>query len=151
MRNLIPNLYYFKFLKALLLRLEGVDVGIRDIFFNAPLYIDRPKNVILGKGIFINRNCHLEGLGKINIGNNVHIASNVVIATSGHKIKTMEVITKETKIKDNVWIGANSVICPGISIGPNVIVGAGSIVTKDFSDCVVVGNPANKIREYSSL
>ncbi len=97
-------------------------------------------------------------IGPVNIGNDVMLAQNVVISGLNHKyenvfkpISEQGVETKQTIIKSGSWIGANSVIVPGVKIGQNSIVAAGSVVTKDVPDfSVVVGNPARVVKEYDS-
>ena len=84
------------------------------------------------------------------IGANVYIAPNVGIINSNHDVKNpaKHVPGKDVIIGDNCWIGMNSVIMPGVVLGPNTTVGAGSIVTKSFPEgyCVIAGNPAQKIK-----
>lgn len=88
--------------------------------------------------------------GKIYIGENSYIASNVGLITANHDIKNLEehAESKDIIIGENSWIGMNSVVLPGIVLGDNTIVGAGSIVTKSFSkgNVIIAGNPAKIIR-----
>ncbi|MFC0187176.1 acyltransferase [Fictibacillus aquaticus] len=88
--------------------------------------------------------------GKIFIGKNVHIAPNCGIITTNHKNDNPDLHEpgKDIIIGDNCWIGMNSVILPGVKLGNNTIVGAGSVVTKSFPDGYVVigGTPAKKIK-----
>lgn len=95
-------------------------------------------------------------IGPATIGNKVNLAQNVVISGLDHNfeeigqtIADQGVSTKETIINNDVWIGANSVVLPGITIGEHVVIGAGSVVTKDIPGyCVAVGNPARVIKQY---
>ena len=95
-------------------------------------------------------------IGPVLIGNNVIVAQNVVISALNHKfedvlmtINQQGVKTDQIIIEDNVWIGANSSVLAGVHIGEHVVVGAGSVVTKDIPPfSVVVGNPAKIIRKY---
>ena len=108
-----------------------------------------------GGGTFINYNCFFDLGDDIVIGKNCNLAYNVTIMNSSHKIGTSkrrasENITAPTKIGNGVWIGANSVIFPGVTIGDGVIIGAGSLVTKDCEpDCLYAGHPAIKVRGLS--
>lgn len=90
--------------------------------------------------------CHK---GVISIGKNVHIAPNCGIITTNHDVYNPEEHAegKDITIGDNCWIGMNSVILPGVTLGKNTIVGAGSIVTKSFEEgyMVIGGNPAKPI------
>ncbi|EGQ9146612.1 hypothetical protein GEZ23_17740 [Vibrio parahaemolyticus] len=89
----------------------------------------------------------------IYIGNSVMIGPNVTIATAGHPIepdlrREVAQFNIPVHIEDNVWIGANSVVLPGVTIGENSVIGAGSVVTKDIpSNVVAVGNPCRVLRE----
>ena len=90
---------------------------------------------------------------KVKFGNNVFIAPNCSFYTAGHPLdaerrnKGLE-YAKPIKVGNNVWIGGNVCVLPGVTIGDNVVIGAGSIVTKDIpSNVVAVGNPCKIIKE----
>lgn len=87
--------------------------------------------------------------GVITVGKNVHIAPNCGIITTNHDVYNPEkhVEGKDVTIGDNCWIGMNSMILPGVTLGNNTVVGAGSVVTKSFEEGFVVigGNPAKII------
>lgn len=89
--------------------------------------------------------------GKINIGKGTWIAPNVGLITTNHDIHNLDKHSqgKDINIGEKCWIGMNSVLLPGVTIGNNTIVGAGSVVTKSFEqgNCVIAGNPARKIKE----
>ena len=95
-------------------------------------------------------------IGPVMIGNNVILAQNIVISALNHNfedvlttINQQGVKTDQITIENNVWIGANSSILAGVSIGEHVVVGAGSVVTKDIPPfSVVVGNPARILKVY---
>lgn len=96
-------------------------------------------------------------IGPVEIGNRVMTAQNVVISGMNHSYEDIDtpptlqkVSTNPIKIHDNVWIGANSVILPGITIGRHSVVGAGSVVTKSLPEySVAVGNPAKVVKQYN--
>lgn len=141
---------------------EGLKVLVKDIlgksedaWVNPPFYCDYGNHIEVGKNFFANYNCTIIDVGKVKIGDNCQIAPNVAIYTAGHPIhpdtrnSTFE-YGKEVAIGDNVWIGGNSVICPGVHIGHNVVIGAGSVVTKDIPDwSIAAGNPCKVIRKIS--
>ena len=83
----------------------------------------------------------------MKIGDNCQLAPNVAIYTAGHPIypttrNSLYEYGKAVTIGDNVWIGGNTVICPGVTIGSNVVIGAGSVVVKDIPDwSLAAGNP----------
>lgn len=116
-----------------------------------PFYCCYGKNITLGKNTYINMNCTFIDDGKINIGEAVMFGSGVVIATVGHPIKPdmrKYMYADPVNIGNNCWIGANVTICPGVTIGENSVIGAGSVVTKDIpANCVAAGNPCKVIRE----
>lgn len=90
----------------------------------------------------------------IYIGGGTFIAQNVCLITANHDLydPSKRGIAKDIKIGNKCWIGANSVILPGVELGNHTVVGAGSIVTKSFKDgyCVIAGNPAKIIKNLDS-
>lgn len=126
-----------------------------NVFINPPFYCDYGKHIELGKNVFMNYNCTIIDVAKVKIGDNCQFAPNVSIYTAGHPIYPSTRNSgfeygKEVVIGDNVWIGGNSVICPGVHIGSNVVIGAGSVVTKDIPDwSIAAGNPAKVIRKIT--
>jgi maltose O-acetyltransferase len=119
---------------------------------NPPFYCDYGKNIFVGKNFFANFNCTILDVAKVTIGNNCFLAPGVGIYTAGHPIHP-EVRNTGLEygigitIGNDVWIGAQSVICPGVHIGSGVVIGAGSVVTHDIPDMVVAaGNPCRVLR-----
>lgn len=115
-----------------------------------PFYFCYGKNIELGEGCYINFNCNFVDDTKITIGKKVMFGPAVTIATVGHPINPAYreyMYAKHVKIEDNCWIGAGSIICPGVTIGENSVIGAGSVVTKDIPpNSVAVGNPCRVLR-----
>ena len=106
-----------------------------------------------GSGIYANSNLTLVDDGHIYVGDKVMFGPNVVITTANHPIdgelraKGLQ-YNKDVYIGENAWIAANVVILPGVHVGKNTVIGAGSVVTKDIPDGVVaVGNPCRVLRE----
>ena len=116
-------------------------------FINPPFYCDYGSHIEVGKNFFANYNCTIIDVAKVKIGDNCFMAPNVAIYTAGHPVypstrNSAYEYGKAITIGDNVWIGGNTVICPGVTVGNNVVIGAGSVVTKDIPDwCIAVGNP----------
>lgn len=116
-------------------------------FVNPPFFCDYGKRIHVGANFFANYNCTTLDTADVTIGDNCQLAPNVAIYTAGHPIypdsrNSGYEYGKEITIGDNVWIGGNTVVCPGVHIGNNVVIGAGSVVTKDIPDwCIAVGNP----------
>lgn len=111
-----------------------------------PFYTDCGKNTHVGARTFFNSGCKFQDQGGIFIGDDVLLGHNVTIATLNHLVdpdKRSGMVPKPVKIGNKVWIGSNSTILPGVTIGNNSIVGAGSVVTKDIpANSIAVGNPA---------
>lgn len=121
------------------------------VWIEPPFYCCYGSNITLGKYTYINMNCCFIDDGKINVGNNVLFGPCVTIVTVGHPIKPdmrQYMVADPVTIHDNCWIGANVTICPGVTIGENTVIGAGSVVTKDIpANVVAVGNPCRVLRE----
>ncbi len=119
---------------------------------NPPFYCDYGSHIEVGRNFFANYNCTILDVAKVIIGDNCQMAPNVAIYTAGHPVhpdtrNTMYEYGIEVVIGDNVWIGGNSVICPGVHIGSNTVIGAGSVVTKDIPAwSIAAGNPCRVIR-----
>lgn len=124
-------------------------------FINPPFYCDYGTHIETGKNFFANYNCTILDVAKVKIGDHCQMAPNVAIYTAGHPVhpitrNSMYEYGKEVIIGDNVWIGGNAVICPGVHIGNHVVIGAGSVVTKDIPDwSVAAGNPCRVIRQIT--
>lgn len=116
-----------------------------------PFYCCYGTNITLGEHTYINMNCSFIDDGSITIGKAVMFGSGVTIATVGHPIKPdmrKYMYTDPVVIGDNCWIGAGVTICPGVNIGENTVIGAGSVVTKDIpANVIAVGNPCRVLRE----
>ena len=129
-----------------------------------PFYCDHGKNIFIGSDVIINMNCTFVDNRPIKIGNRVLIASNVQIYTSSHPVLPQERLVPDWKerkttwfktyalpveIKDNAWIGAGSILLPGVTIGENSVIGAGSVVNRSIpANCIAVGNPCKIIRYF---
>jgi len=116
-----------------------------------PFYTDCGKNIKIGKRVFINAGCQFQDQGGIEIGDDVLIGPQTIIATLNHDPnpeKRGGMIPKPVRICDKVWLGARVTICPGVTIGEGAIVGAGAVVTKNVPPRTVVsGVPARTIKE----
>ena len=112
------------------------------------LYINYGKHTKIGKNVFINFDCVFLDLGGITIEDGVLIAPKVSLLSEGHPISPDQrhsLIPKPIHIKKNAWIGANATILQGVTIGENSVVAAGSVVSNDVPDNVVVGGTPAKI------
>lgn len=118
-----------------------------------PFYFCYGTNIEIGEGTYLNFNCNFVDDTKIIIGKNVLFGPAVTIATVGHPINPNYrgyMYADPVKIEDNCWIGAGTTICPGVTIGENSVIGAGSVVTKDIpANSVAVGNPCKVLRSIN--
>ncbi|WP_010529502.1 DapH/DapD/GlmU-related protein [Lentibacillus jeotgali] len=114
-----------------------------------PFTTDFGKNIKIGKNVFINSGCRFQDQGQIIIGDQSLIGHNVVLATINHDYHPLNRGTMHLKpivLKERTWIGSNTTILPGVTVGENSVVAAGSVVTKDVEpNTIVGGNPARFI------
>jgi maltose O-acetyltransferase len=117
----------------------------------SPVYVDYGLNIYIGDRVFLNYGCVLLDVCTIHIGSGTQVGPAVQIVTADHprdpadRAAGLE-MGKPINIGENVWIGSQAVILPGVTIGDNAIVGAGSIVTRDVPPGItVVGNPARRV------
>jgi maltose O-acetyltransferase len=121
-------------------------------FIEPPFRCDYGYNIEIGENFYSNYNLIILDCAPVKIGDNVLLGPNVSIYTSGHPLH-YEIRNQEYEyafpiiIGDNVWIGGNVVINPGVSIGENTVIGSGSVVTKDIPNNVIaIGNPCKVLR-----
>lgn len=118
-----------------------------------PFFVDYGENIYVGARTFINFNLTALDVAPIRIGEDCQIGPNVQLLTPTHPLEPgprrdkLEG-SKPITIGDNVWLGGGVIVCPGVSIGENSVIGAGSVVTKDIpANALAVGNPARVVRE----
>ena len=117
-------------------------------------HIDSPSKLEIGDNVSINRRSVIHAGGGVKIADNVLVGPGVVIYSQNHNFHQKDINinlqgynTEAVIINENVWVGAQSIILPGVTIGTNSIIGAGSVVKKDIeADTIVAGNPAKFIR-----
>lgn len=136
--------------RNLLSRLFGktVDESFR-VF--PPFYTDFGKNITVGKNVFINACCHFQDHGGVSLGDGCQIGHNVVFATLNHGLAPEDRQTTypaPITLGKNVWVGSNSTILQGVTIGDNAVIAAGAVVTKAVPENTIVGGvPARIIRK----
>ena len=127
----------------------------KNCYVEPPLHANWGCNTYMGDDVYANFNLTLVDDVKITIGNHVMFAPNVTISAAGHPVEPglryrQAQYNLPVTIGDNVWIGAGTVILPGVSIGDNTVVGAGSIVTRSIpANVVAAGNPCRVIRRIT--
>ena len=123
-----------------------------EIIVNQPFFCDYGKQISVGKRFFANFNFTVLDEAPVTIGDDCFIGPNVSIYTACHSTYPMERNSRRewaepVSIGNNVWIGGSVTILPGVKIGDNVTIGAGSVVTKDIpSTCIAVGNPSKVVK-----
>ncbi len=135
--------------RALLAELTGSPIADTVAVF-PPLYSDFGKNIRLGERVFINSGCRFQDQGGVTIGDDCLIGHNTVFASLNHDLdpaRRADMIPAPIVVGRNVWIGSNSTILSGVTIGENAVVAAASVVTKDVpANSVVAGSPARVVR-----
>ena len=136
-----------------------------DVHIDIDFHCEYGKHIFIGDQVIINMNCTFVDNNIIEIGDNVLIASNVQIYTATHSTKLQERVVADweagegicktyalpVRINDGAWIGGGAIILPGVTIGKNSVIGAGSIVTRSIPDnCVAVGNPCRVIKQIDN-
>ena len=138
-------------LKALLGRTGGT------LLIEQPFHCDYGSNIEVGENFYANFNLVILDANKVIIGDNVFIAPNVGLHTSGHPLDYVRrnaglEYALAITIEDNVWIGAGVNVMPGVKIGRNSVIGAGSVVTKDIpANVVAAGVPCRVIKTIADL
>lgn len=122
------------------------------LFIEPTFNCDYGCNIHVGESFYANFGCVILDVAEVRIGDNCMMAPNVGIYTATHPIDPIErnsglELAAPITIGDNCWIGGNAVINPGVTLGDNVVVASGAVVTKSFGDNVVIGgNPAKVLK-----
>ena len=133
-------------------------------FIQGPLYLHYGRHTVIGKRFFGNFHLTIQDDAKVTIGNDCNFGPNVTIATPIHPLIASErramldengerkhlCYAKPVVIGDDCWLGANVVVCGGVTIGPGCVIGAGSVVTRDIpANSLAAGVPCRVIREIT--
>lgn len=139
-------------MRDLLGRITGKTIDESTALFT-PIHINYGKHTRIGKRVFINFGCTFLDLGGITIEDDVLIGPSVCLLSEGHPVSPYErqsLIPGHIHIKRNAWIGAGATILPGVTVGENSVIAAGTVVTKDVPDNVIVaGIPAKVVKILS--
>lgn len=105
------------------------------------------NNIIIGDNTVINRNCYLDGRHKLIIGNNVNVSPECYLISLTHDVEssTFNAIGKEVIIAEYAWLGARCIVLPGVHLAKGCITGAGSVITKSFSENQIIGGVPGKV------
>ena len=140
-------------LAALFSELIGEPVG-ENFGLSPPFYTDFGKNTVVGERTFINAGCKFQDQGGIVIGDDCLIGHNATLCTINHAQdpdRRGDMEFHPIHIGNKVWLGANVTILPGVTIGDNSVIGAGSVVTRDIPpDVLALGVPCRVVRPVKS-
>lgn len=139
---------------TLLKRIIGTIKG--SVLIEQPFYCDYGYNISLGENFYANFNMVILDEARVEFGDNVFVAPNCGFYTAGHPIDAEErnkglEYAHPIRVGNNVWIGANTCVLPGVTIGNDCVVGAGSVVNRDIpAGHVAAGNPCRIIRPINT-
>ena len=137
--------------QASLIRKSFGSVG-ENVYIGPGFYCDNGKNISVGDDFLANYNVSILDVAPVHIGDHVMLGPNVLISAAGHPLSPKErrkhlAYAKPVTIGNDVWVGGNVTILPGVKIGNNVVIGAGAVVNKDIpDDSLAVGVPAKVIK-----
>lgn len=143
--SLIP---FGKF-KVILLRFFGAKIG-RGLVIKPSVNIKFPWKLVIGNDVWIGENVWIDNLDQVTIGNDVCISQGALLLTGNHDytIPSFDYLNKPIVLEDGVWIGAKSVVCPGVVCKSHAILAVGSIATKTLEPYTIYqGNPAVEVRK----
>lgn len=122
---------------------------------NPPFFCDYGSHIFVGKNFFANYHCTILDVARVEIGDNVFLGPNVSIYTAGHPIhpdsrNSAYEYGLPVRVGNNVWIGGNTAVLPGVTIGDGAVIGAGSVVTRDVpAGVIAAGNPCRVLRQIT--
>ena len=141
------SFFPFNFLKIFLLQLFGCSLG-KGVVIKPNVNIKYPWKLSLGNYVWIGERVWIDNLDNVTIGNHVCISQGAMLICGSHNYKkqSFDLITKEITLNDGVWIGAKSIILPGVVAESHAILSAGSVISKNLESFTVYkGNPAGKV------
>jgi putative colanic acid biosynthesis acetyltransferase WcaF len=137
----------------MILRLFGAKIGI-DVRIKPFINIKYPWKLVVGDHTWIGEHCIIDNLDDIKLGDNVCLSQYSMLLTGNHNYKkaSFDLITSPIIIEDGVWIGAKTVVCPGVTAFSHSVLTVGSIVSKNMETySIYTGNPAIKVRDRNIL
>ncbi len=136
-------------LKVVLLRLFGARVG-KGVTLKPNVNIKYPWLLEIGDHVWIGEGVWIDNLTQVSIGNHVCISQGALLLTGNHNYKkqTFDLMVGKITLADGAWIGAKSVVCPGVTCGSHSVLAVGSVAVKDLKPySIYQGNPAVPVRE----
>lgn len=138
-------------IKNIILRVFGATIGM-GVIIKPRVNIKHPWRLAIGDHSWIGENVWIDNLVNVTIGSNACVSQGACILTGNHDYKSsaFTLITKPVRIEDGAWVGARSVVCPGVIVGRCAVLTVGSILTRDAEpDGIYAGNPACKVKTRS--
>jgi putative colanic acid biosynthesis acetyltransferase WcaF len=142
-------LFPFRALKIFLLKLFGARIG-KGVNIKPSVNIKYPWRLTIGNDSWIGENSWIDNLDDVEIGSNVCISQGVMLLCGNHNFKkeTFDLFIGKIILEDGVWIGAKSIVCPGVTCKSHSILGVGSVATSNLEEFgIYQGNPAIKIKD----
>ncbi|MEM9678885.1 MAG: WcaF family extracellular polysaccharide biosynthesis acetyltransferase [Bacteroidota bacterium] len=145
------NSYWFPFatLKITLLRIYGAKVG-KGVVIKPKVNIKYPWHLRIGSGVWIGEDVWIDNLTEVKIEDNCCISQGAMLLTGNHNYKksTFDLIVGQITLKEGVWIGAKSIVCPGVTCHSYAVLSVGSVANKNLEAYgIYTGNPAKKVKE----
>lgn len=156
--RMLPGYYFSNKIRGLFLKLFLKKIG-KNTYIGRDIVFEIPGNISIGDNVQINTRCWFSGGGGLEIGNNTLIGPHVVIHSANHNFSSLKepIINqghtfKKVIIENDVWIGANATILPGVTVKKGCVIAAGAVVTKDTEVYGVYGGvPARLLKKRGEL
>ena len=135
--------------KIWMLRKFGAKIG-KGVFIKPSVNIKYPWTLEIGDYSWIGENVWIDNLAQVKIGSNVCISQGAMLLCGNHNYKkpTFDLMVGEITLEDGSWVGAQSVVCPGVTLHTHAVLGVGSVAHHDLDAYgIYQGNPARKVRE----
>lgn len=136
-------------LKVFLLRLFGAKIG-KGVHIKPGVNIKYPWLLAIGNYVWIGENVWIDNLANVTIGNNVCISQGAILLCGNHNYKksTFDLIIGEITLKEGSWVGAKSMVCPGVKLNSHAVLAVNSVATQNMeSYSIYQGNPATKVKK----
>lgn len=148
----------FNFVKYKILGLYGFYIFRKRVTVYGAFTAGYREKIFIGANCRINEGVYIAARNRVTLGNNVVLSVGVMILDSGldmNLVANGDLTAHHESfvvIEDNVWVGARAILLPGVVVGKNSVIAAGSVVTKNvLSNTLVAGNPARQIRQFDSI
>lgn len=145
----VNSRFPFSGFKKFVLRLFGAKIG-KGVVIKPNVNVKYPWNLVVGDHSWIGENVWIDNLDKVNIGANCCISQGAFLLTGNHDYSkpAFDLIIKPIVLEDGAWVGAKSVVCPGVTVKSHAVLAVGSVATSNLEEwSIYQGNPALKVRD----